>query len=110
MTEKEEIRNNPWKVYITSQRYYTTLKIPKLYIEIELTDEDENLFLYKESFGKTKRGINIEKNVHNYDEDGRDFFSELVPTFGNVWVFIHGEKQPWHFRSYEEFLDKITSD
>ena len=110
MKEKEEIRKKPWKIYITTQIHYSTLKNPVSYIEIELTNEENNLFLLKEDFGKGKAKLKKLRSAQKYDENGSNFFSELVPSFGKVWVFIVAENKPRPFDSYEKFLDIITSD
>ncbi len=107
MYEKEEIRKNPWKLFEIAIRHYFNSKVN--YIEIELTNEDKNLFLFKDRFGKLKEGNNILKSFHYYDADGREYFLKLLPSFGKVWIFIGGEKIPRAFDSYEKFLDEITS-
>ena len=100
MNKREEIENNPWKILITARRHYSK---GKLYIEIEIRGEQKNLFLLSEGLclGKGKR-------FHNYDTKGRDFFNDLKPKFGKVWILIPGETEVITFNNYKEFLDKIV--
>ena len=106
--DKEEIRKNPWKVYITAKRHFSFLNSKVMYIEIELTEENNNLFLLSKGFGKGKGKVNILKKFHNYDANGRNYFEKLLPHLGKVWIFIGGEKKPRVFSSYENFLSEIT--
>lgn len=91
--DKEEIRKNPWKVYIIAKRHFSFLNSKVMYIEIELTEENNNLFLLSKGFGKGKGKVNILKKIHNYDADGRNYFKKLLPHLGKVWIFIGGEKK-----------------
>jgi len=102
MSKKEEIKKNPWRVLITARRFYSK---SNLYIEVEIKDQERNLFLLKQGMciGKGKK-------FHNYDEKGRHFFNDLIPIFDKVWILIPGETEKIPFDNYEKFLDKITSN
>lgn len=101
MERNVDIRNNPWKVLMTTQCHYNKLD---LYIKIEIYTEQKSLYLLQEYMC-----MGIGKLVHNYDKDGRDFFNALMPYFGEVLVLMPGEKEIESFVNYEDFLDRITS-
>lgn len=100
MEKREEIRNNPWEVLMTTLYLYNKFD---LYIKIEIVSEHKNLYLLQEYMC-----IGTGKLVHNYDQDGRNFFNALMRYFGDVWLLTLGEKEIESFVNYEDFLDRIT--
>lgn len=114
--KKEEIRNNPLRVYLAANIRYTILGKPEFYIEIELGDEERgNLYLVRNRLFLSNRRVDlwenrpIAKSVQEYDINGEHFFREKVQTSGKVWVERKG-KETLSFNNYEEFLDAISDD
>ena len=105
MNEKEEIRNNPWKVVITTHRHYSKWK---MHIEIEDVSREDNLFLFPKQLGYF-RGGNLH-HVHQYDADGRMYFERQIPNFGKVWIHDPEGNNIIEFDDYESLLNEITSD
>jgi len=111
--KKEEIRNNPLKIFRAIQRKDPNVRL----IEIELIDEDKNLLLKAHDLSKGKvEGDQLKDlyphfiSIHGYDENGRNFFKALIPSFGKIRVFFAGKDQLWISDNYEEFLSKIIRD
>ena len=102
MQTKDEIRNNPTFVRNYTQGRYND---EVLFIEIELTNQKNNLFLCSQDIGIC---LGKEKKVHDYDDKGRRYFKTLIENFGRVWVAIPG-RVPVKFDDYESLLDEISS-
>jgi len=86
---------------MTTQYLYNNLD---LYIKIEIFNEQKSLYLLQEHMC-----MGIGKLVHNYDEDGRNFFLALMPYFDEVSILSPSEMEIESFVNYEDFLDRITS-
>ncbi len=114
--KKEEIRNNPLRIYLAANIRYTILGKPKFYIEIELANEERgNLYLAWNRVFLSNKRVDLWKNrpiarsAQEYDINGEHFFRDLAHTFGRVWVEKKG-KETLSFNNYEEFLDDISDD
>jgi len=107
MNEKEKIKNAPFLVHINAYRHYNVTP-EKLFIEIEINDENEKIILFSKGISIGKLG----KRLRDYDKRGTEFFSELMPKFGKIHVKIYKEKEiiEEDFNNYEDFLDKIILD
>jgi len=104
MNEKENIRNAPFLMNIKACRHYNVPRT-KLFIEIEIANEEEKLILSSRGIFRGRLG----KHLHDYNNRGREYFERLMPNFGKIRVLIRNEKAI-SFDNYEEFLDEITSD
>jgi hypothetical protein len=104
MKSKDKIRNEPYKVIKTAQRHDNNFT---LYIEIELVNQKDNLYLLLSH----EKGMHIgdDPTIHRYDDNGKRFFNDLMENFGRAWIKIP-EGKSIEFDNYEALLNKITSD
>jgi len=107
MDEKKDIRNAPFLMNIKACRYYNVPRT-KLFIEIDIINEEEKLILSYKGISVGRLG----KRHYDYDGRGKDFFNKMMPNFGkiNLKIFMDKEIIKKDFDNYEEFLDEITSD
>ena len=104
MKTKEEIRINPFNVIKVAQRKYNNTL---LYIQIELTDQEDDLFLLPPSQGMR---IGKKGSIYKYDDHNRRRFNDLIANFGKTDVLIPDHTKAIEFGSYEELLNEIIRD
>jgi len=110
MNHKEEIRNSPFLVHVSTRIHYYGVEQRKydLFIEIEIIEKKEKITLSSEGISGGKYGNYIQK----YDNQTSGYFYELIQNFGkiNIKLFDGKKDAKTDFNNYEEFLDEITSD
>ena len=103
MNEKKEgIKNHPWQVFTHAQQIYQKM----VSIEIDLKNDQTVFVLMSRKMFIHTKGSGIARNVHYYDDDGKEFFKKRMSDFREVRMIIP-ENDPIIFNSYEDLLNKI---
>jgi hypothetical protein len=110
MFKKSELEDNPSLIWIGTQGHWLP---PPQSLEIELLDRKENLHfaIVKDTTTQEVRPrfyIGKGHHSHELNDEGREYFSQLRPQFGKVWIRFLGKDKPQEFLNYEDFLSEIA--